>query len=137
VAQRESTLPQRISADVRAVDGYNRTPLMFSAGGRNASAVRALIRRGAPINVRDSQGGTALFWALDILRIYQFGRARVTHDSDNFADSAVRAIVGCLVSHGAPVTDSDSFGETIMWLAHTYYNRDGWLIGMLNNARRR
>jgi ankyrin repeat protein len=74
---------------------FGQTGLHWAAHGGHVNTVKALLKRRAPLDVKDQEfGATPLGWAL---------HGWNDHKSDGAANDAYREVVALLVAAGAPV----------------------------------
>ena len=118
-------------ANINATDDYGDTPLMYASWLENTEMVEVLLKRGANLNAKDDHGETALFWICHPGESDRHdGLTPFTH---YILDDAFRAMIACLLRHGASVNGRDSEGKTVMRRAQEQW-RDKQLIQMLKQA---
>ncbi len=105
-------LPVLISASMPTITNANpETGIIVLAKERNISDLKSLLGESVDVNVADSDGTTALHWAV--------------HWDD-------REIAGLLLASGAVVDQANLYGVTPLWLACT--NRSTEMVKLLLKA---
>ncbi|MBQ9238496.1 MAG: ankyrin repeat domain-containing protein [Treponema sp.] len=97
--------------DVSGADAYGKTPLMKAAQAGDSTALSAILRTGAAVNARDSEGWTALMYA-----------ARYQPDE---------AIITQLIASGADITLKNNYGLTALEIAASYAQTERTIAPLL------